>query len=101
MRNGTVVCRGHGKCGQEDLDELHNQPKDDRHGRRSLPVDHAIHRVSGFLKEDTVLKVPHGTEDLSSRRNVPKEEEKGCQVRASRHGRCRRAGITTMLGQHG
>ena len=32
MRNATVVCRGQVKYGVEDVDVMHYQPKDDRHG---------------------------------------------------------------------
>ena len=32
MRNGTVVFMDQGKYGVEDLDVMHDQPKDDRHG---------------------------------------------------------------------
>ena len=85
MGNGALVSKVQGKYGVEDLDVMHCQPEDERHGevfRSNTPyVEH-----QGFLKEDTVLMVPHGTKDLSSRGNVLKEEEKGCQVGASHHG---------------
>ena len=30
LRNGKVVFRAHGKCGQEDVGAMHDQPRDDR-----------------------------------------------------------------------
>ena len=75
MRNGTVVFRVQGKYVVEDLDVMHDQPKDDRLGE-VFPSNRPHVEHQGFLKEDTVPKVPHGTKDLSSRGNVPKEEEK-------------------------
>ena len=61
------------------MDELHYQPKDERHGE-VFPSNTPHVEHQGFLKEDTVLKVPNGTKDLSSRGNVPKAEEKGYLV---------------------
>ena len=55
MRNGTVVFRVQCKYVVEDLDVMHDQPKDDRLGE-VFPSNrpHVVHQ--GFLKEDTVLK---------------------------------------------
>ena len=75
LRNGTVGFRFHGRCGQEDVGAMHDQLWDDRlvevFTSNAPYVEH-----QGFLKEDTVLKVLPGTQDLSSRGKGPEEEEK-------------------------
>ena len=63
MRNGTVVFMDQGKYAVEDLDVMHDQPKDDRHGE-VFPSNTPHVEHQGFLNEDTVLKVPHGTKDF-------------------------------------
>ena len=55
MRNGTVVLRVQGKYVVEDLDVMHDQPKDDRLGE-VFPSNTPHVEHQGFVKEDTVLK---------------------------------------------
>ena len=55
MRNGTVLFRDQGKYGVEDLDVMHYQPKDARHGE-VFPSNRPHVEHQGFWKEGTVLK---------------------------------------------
>ena len=55
MRIGIVVFRVQGKYLVEDLDAMHDQPKDDRLGE-VLPSNRPHVEHQGFVKEDTVLK---------------------------------------------
>ena len=66
VRNGKVVFRAHGKCGQEDVGAMHDQPRDDR-----LVEGRTRHTLSmRVFKVEPVLKVLPGTQDLSSRGRV-------------------------------
>ena len=55
MRNGTVVFWDQGKYAVEDLDVMHDQPKDARHGE-VFPSNRPHVEHQGFWKEGTVLK---------------------------------------------
>ena len=99
MGNGALVSKVQGKYGVEDLDVMHCQPEDERHGevfRSNTPyVEH-----QGFLKEDTVLMVPSWYKGFEQQRKCPKGGGEGLPG-GSQPPWGRRAGITTMVDQHG
>ena len=69
VRNGKVVFRAHGKCGQEDVGAMHDQPRDDR-------LVEVFTSNAPCAEHEPVLKVLPGTQDLSSRGRVQKRRRR-------------------------
>ena len=78
LRNGKVVFRAHGKCGQEYVGAMHDQPRDDR--LVEVFTSNAPYAEQKGFECGTCSQSPPRYAGFEHQRKGPEEEETGYLV---------------------